>query len=73
MQLAPGVVALCLLSLIATIDAGRMDEPMGAAMNQPWPMLLPSKPADVDSSIAMLQLRANVALARLIEAGHQAE
>ena len=73
----PGIIALCVISLIAAIDGSRSGSPMGwsvnAPLNEPWPTLLSGDPADVNPDIAMLQLRANVALARLIEAGHAAE
>jgi hypothetical protein len=75
--LMPGIVALCLMPLVVAIDGGRSGDPTGwpisEPINGPWPSLFSNGVADVNPDIAMLQLRANVTLARLIEAGHAAE
>ena len=59
--LALAIVTVCLISLMTASESGRADEP--------WPELLSSEPVAIEPEIALLQLRANVALARLVEAG----
>jgi hypothetical protein len=56
------VIAFWTLPLTGATQVSRMDEP--------WPALLSSEPAETDAEFATLQLRANVTLARLMEAGH---
>jgi len=59
--LALCAAALCMAPLVAAIEGGRVDEP--------WPSLLASESANIDPGIAMLQLRANLTLDRLVQAG----
>jgi hypothetical protein len=60
-----GVMAFCALSLTSATEVSRVDEP--------WPVLLSSEPVEIDADFAKLQLRANVTLARLMEADRSAE
>jgi hypothetical protein len=59
--LALGAAVICMAPLVAATEGGRVDEP--------WPSLLASEPASVDPGVAMLQLRANLALDRLLQSG----
>jgi len=59
--LALCAAAICMAPLVAAIEDGRVDEP--------WPSLLVNEAVNVDPSIAMLQLRANLTLDRLVQAG----
>jgi hypothetical protein len=61
----PGLMALCMVPWIVATDINRADEP--------WPLLLTAAQTDADPGIAMLQLRANASLARLIESGRMTE
>ena len=58
---ALGAAMICMASLVAATEGGRVGEP--------WPSLLASEPASVDPGVAMLQLRANLALDRLVQSG----
>jgi hypothetical protein len=62
----PALTALCMATLIAGMDARPMRRDAGH-----WPLLLTSTADTIDPDVAMLQLRANVTLARLIQAGNQ--
>ena len=62
---ALGIVALGLLPLMAANSTSPADEP--------WPTLLSDNAAAVEPEFAMLQLRANVTLARLVQAGRAAD
>jgi hypothetical protein len=65
-KLAPVLMMLCLAPFIATVEVEHAEEP--------WPpMLVAETPADIDHDVAMLQLRANITLARLIEFGNGPE
>lgn len=59
------VMAFCALSLTGATEGGRTE--------QPWPALLSNEPIEIDPGVARLQLRANVTLARLMEADNTAE
>jgi hypothetical protein len=61
----PGLMALCIVPWIAATDINRVEEP--------WPLLLVAMQTEADPGIAMLQLRANASLARLIESGRLTE
>lgn len=63
-RLMPVLMALCMAPMIAAVDVSPAEEP--------WP-LLAAESAEVDPDVAMLQLRANVTLARLLEFGDLAE
>jgi hypothetical protein len=56
-----GAMAFCALSLSGATKVDRAEEP--------WPALLSSTPLEIDGDIASLQLRANTALAKLMESG----
>jgi hypothetical protein len=59
--LALGVAMICVAPFVAATEGGRVDEP--------WPSLLASETASVDVGVAMLQLRASLALDRLVQSG----
>ena len=61
--MALGVTMVCMAPFIAAEQNSQVEEP--------WPALLASEP--VDHNIAVLQLRANLALDRLIHAEQPAE
>jgi hypothetical protein len=58
-------MALCMVPWIVATDINRAEEP--------WPLLLAAVQTDGNPEIAMLQLRANASLARLMEAGGTTE
>lgn len=58
--LALGIIMIGMAPLVAAMGESRTD---------PWPSLLASEPAAVDHDVAVLQLRANMALDRLIQSG----
>ena len=60
---ALGITMVCMAPFVAAVQTSQVEEP--------WPALLASEP--VDHNIAMLQLRANLALDRLIHAEQPAE
>lgn len=60
-----GTAMLCLAPLLAVN--------MGHRAGDPWPSLLAADPAGVDPNVAMLQLRASMALDRLLQSSHAAE
>jgi hypothetical protein len=60
-KFVPGLIALCMVPVIVATDINRVEEP--------WPLLLAAVPTDADPDIAMLQLRANASLARLMACG----
>jgi hypothetical protein len=53
------VVALCALSQTSAAPVRPVD--------QAWPVLLSIEPAEINAEFALLQMRANVSLAKLIE------
>jgi hypothetical protein len=57
----PGLMVLCMVPWIAATGIDRAEEP--------WPLLLNAAQTDADPNIAMLQLRANASLERLMESG----
>lgn len=59
--LALGVIVICMAPLIAVME--------GSSVDEPWPSLLTNEPESVDPSVAMLQLRANLTLERLVQSG----
>jgi hypothetical protein len=59
--LALGIIVMCMAPLIDAMEGGPVDEP--------WPSLLASGPDSVDPVVAMLQLRANLTLDRLVQSG----
>jgi hypothetical protein len=63
--LALGILAICVLPVIASMKDSRTAEP--------WPRLLASEPANVDRDAAMLQLRAHLMLDRLKQSAPSAE
>jgi hypothetical protein len=58
---ALGIIAICMAPLIVAMENSRVDEP--------WPSLLTDEPVSVDHDVALLQLRANLALDRLVQSG----
>jgi len=59
--LALGLAVICVAPFVAATEGGRVDEP--------WPSLLASEAVSVDPGVAMLQLRASLALDRLVQSG----
>ena len=60
---ALGFTMVCMAPFVAAMQTSQVEEP--------WPALLASEP--VDHNIALLQLRANLALDRLIHAEQPAD
>ena len=62
--MALAMTAYCLAALVVPGSVSRTDE---------WPALLSPTADTIEPDIAMLQLRANVVLARLVEAGQSVD
>jgi hypothetical protein len=70
--LAPAIRAACMLGLLALTGQRGLHDAYDRTRTEPWPLLLAAEPA-VDPAVAMLQWRADITLARLIEAGQPTE
>jgi hypothetical protein len=59
-----GLVLSVIVLTVALLPATTISD----STAKPWPAMLSAEPADIDPGVAVLQRRAHVALAKLVEA-----